>query len=79
MLGQVMSRGEVVDAFMQLGGLREECAWEIAGSLAADVLETLDDDGLLAVSGELLSEHIERMQKLNLKHECMRPGEEIKA
>jgi hypothetical protein len=38
----------------------------------------LDDDGLMAISGELLSEHMERMQKLNAKHECMRPGEEQK-
>lgn len=70
MLGRMMSRGEVVDQFVELGGVREECAWEIAGSMKADVLEVLDGDGLMAISGELLSEHILRMQKVNVKHDC---------
>jgi hypothetical protein len=74
MLGQVMSRGEIVDFFVQRG-LREECAWEIAGSLASEVMDALDDAGLLAASGQMLSEHKLRLQAAGIYgHECPRFG-----
>jgi len=67
MIGLVMSRAEVADYFRR-AGVAEACAWEIAGHVSPEALESFNESRLGDACGDLLLAHIRRCPRHTASH-----------